>query len=203
MVEPMHVSGQPTGFGRMEIMERVREHRGWFFALGVGFILLGALAIVVPFAAAVVTSMVIGWVMIVGGLFQGFHAVQNRRWQGWGWALAGAALHVIAGGLVVAYPITGTLTLTLIFALFFAINGIVKLVRAFQHRAMRGWGWLVFDGLVTLALGVMILSGWPGTAVWALGILVGVDLLFNGSSMLVMALASGPATEPRTAGAHP
>jgi uncharacterized membrane protein HdeD (DUF308 family) len=184
-------------------LERIREHRGWFFALGIGLMLLGAAAILLPLAASLVTTLVIGWIMIIGGLFQGFHALQNRRWRGWGWTLAGAVLHLVAGVLVVTHPITGTLTLTLVFAMFFAINGIIKLVRAFQHRPMRAWGWLLFDGLLSLALGVLILSGWPATAAWALGLLVGVDLLFAGSSMLVIAFAARSPREGTAATVNP
>lgn len=202
MVEPLRTTGQSLRFRTLNL-EWVREHRGWFFALGIGLMLLGAAAILLPLAASLVTTLVIGWIMIIGGLFQGFHAIQNRRWHGWGWELAGAALHLVAGGLVVAFPITGTLTLTLVLALFFAVNGLIKLVRAFQHRQMKGWGWLMFDGFVSLALGVMILSGWPATAAWALGILVGIDLLFEGSSMLVIAFAAGSPHEGTTAAAHP
>ena len=201
MVEPLQSTGRSTGYGRFDA-ETVRESRGWFFALGLGFMVLGGLAILLPFAASLVTSLVIGWLMVVGGLLQGFHAVQNRRWKGWGWALAGAVVYVVAGGLVVAYPITGTLTLTLTLAAFFVVNGVIKVVRALQHRVMKGWGLLLFDGLLSVALGVMIMWGWPGTAVWALGLLVGLDLLFGGASMLMIGLAAGSPRETHTAGAH-
>lgn len=202
MVMPLRTTGRFVGFGAMDL-EWLREHRGWFFALGIGLMLLGAAAILLPLAASLITALVIGWIMIVGGLFQAFHALQNRRWRGWGWEMVGAVLHLVAGGLVVTFPIAGKLTLTLVFAMFFAINGVIKLVRAFQHRPMRGWGWLVFDGLVSIALGVLIIAGWPGTATWVLGLLVGIDLLFAGSSMLVIAFAARPPHEGTAAAAHP
>jgi uncharacterized membrane protein HdeD (DUF308 family) len=92
----------------------------------------------------------------------------------------------------VVYPVTGTLTLTLALAIFFAVNGLFKVLRAVEHRAMPRWGFLLFDGLLSLVLGIPIAVGWPSTAAWALGVLVGIDLLFSGFSMMVIALAAGP-----------
>src|SRR5262249_9384424 len=110
----------------------------------------------------------------------------------WGWELVSGVLAVIAGGLVIRFPVTGTITLTLILAIWFALEGILKIVRGIQHRWMPRWGWLVFDGVLALFLGVLILPRWPSTAAWAFGVLVGVDLLFSGSSMLMIGVAAGP-----------
>jgi uncharacterized membrane protein HdeD (DUF308 family) len=193
MADSIPGTEETTGFRRIDF-SAIREHRGWFFALGIGLMLLGAAAIFLPLAASVVTTVVLGWLMIVSGLFQGFHAIQNRRWGGAGWEIASAVLHVIAGILLVMYPITGTLTLTLVLAAFFAANGILKVVRAIQHRAMPRWGWLLFDGILSFVLGALIIAGWPTTAAWALGVIVGVDLLFSGSSMMMIAFAVGPSS---------
>jgi len=196
MVDPLRGTEDARSFGVVDL-DTVRESRGWFFALGVAFMILGVLAILVPFIASLATAIVIGWLMIVGGLFQGFHAVQNRRWAGSSWAIVGAVLQVIAGVLVVAFPVTGTLVLTLVLAVFFVASGVLKLIRAIQHRAMPRWGWLLFDGIVSLALGLLIAVRWPSTAAWALGVLVGVDLLVGGSSMLMIGLAGRPMVEAR------
>jgi uncharacterized membrane protein HdeD (DUF308 family) len=171
-------------------LDTVRRSRTWFVALGIAFVVLGILAIVLPFAASLVTALVVGWLLIVAGIFQGVHAIQHRRWGGSGWALVGAIVDVIAGGLVVAFPIRGKLALTLVLAVFLAAEGVLKIIRAVQHNTVGSWGWLVFDGILTLALGLLILFGWPSTAVWALGLLVGIDLLFGGFSMLLIAASS-------------
>jgi uncharacterized membrane protein HdeD (DUF308 family) len=196
MVDPLP---SPGGTARFEPVDfgAVRENRSWFFALGVAFMALGALAILVPFVASLVTTIVIGWLLLIGGLVQGFHAAQNRRWAGARWALVAAVLHLIAGVLLVAFPVTGTVTLTLVLAVFFLADGILKILRAVQHRPMPVWGWLLFDGLVSLALGVLILAHWPSTAVWALGLLVGIDLALSGTSMLLIGLGAGPAAPAR------
>lgn len=185
--------------GILEIVEldTVREKHGWFIGLGVVFMVLGVLSLFLPFIASLVTTLVLGWLLLLGGIFQGIHAVQNRRWGGSGWATASAVLYVVAGILLVAFPITGTLTLTLVLAALFLSQGILKIVRAFQHRRMRAWPWLAFDGVLSLLLGLLVAIGWPSTAAWALGVLVGIDLVFGGSSMLLIALAAGRAARAR------
>src|SRR5437773_6633069 len=108
-------------------LDAVRAGRAWFLALGVGLLLLGILAIAVPFVATLATTLFIGWLLIVGGVAQAVHAFQNRRWAGFPWAVVSSVLYVIAGILVVANPLVGTLTLTLILAGFFLANGLVKI----------------------------------------------------------------------------
>lgn len=201
MAEYDPIMGGTTRVRRFDA-DVIHEHRGWFIALGIGFMILGVAAIFLPLAASLVTTLVLGWLMIVGGVFQGIHAVENRRWAGWGWGLASALLYAIAGILLVVYPITGTLTLTLVLAIFFAVSGALKIIRAVQHRSLPRWGWLLFDGIVSLALGVLIAVGWPSTAAWALGLLVGIDLLFGGSSMLVIGLSAGHAYDEHHRPAH-
>jgi uncharacterized membrane protein HdeD (DUF308 family) len=191
MVQVVQSHGNAGIFELVDV-EPVREHRGWFIGLGVVFMILGVLAILLPFIASLVTTIVLGWLMIIGGLFQGVHAIQNRRWGGSGWAIASSVLYVVAGLLLVAFPVTGTLTLTLVLAAFFIASGVLKIIRAVQHRRMHAWPWLLFDGILSLALGLLVGLGWPSTAAWALGLLVGIDLVFSGSSMLLIGLGAGP-----------
>lgn len=168
-----------------------RESRSWFIGLGIGFLVLGALAIFVPLVASVLTTMLFGWLLVIGGILTAVHAVQNRRWAHSGWALVSAAVEIVAGLLLVAFPLAGTATLTLVLAAFFAAEGVVRIIRAYQHRAAYGWGFLLFDGIVSLVLGGLILLGWPSTAVWALGLLLGIELVLGGSSLLVIGLGAG------------
>lgn len=176
-----------------QVEDVVRRNRAWFFGLGVAFMVLGVILLLMPVIASVATAFVIGWIMLIAGIFQGFHAVRNRGWRGAGWSLVGSALLVIAGALVATFPLTGTLTLTLTLAAFFVADGVVKLIRAVQNRQIPAWGWLFFDGLISLALGVLIAVGWPSTAAWALGMLVGIDLLLGGTSMVLIGLSAGSA----------
>jgi uncharacterized membrane protein HdeD (DUF308 family) len=178
---------------RMVDLRAVRANRGWFIGLGVLFLVLGIFAILLPFLASLVSAVVFGWLLMLGGIFQGVHALQNRQWGGWGWALAGAAVLLVGGVLVAAYPLRGTIALTFVLAMYFLAIGATKIVRAFQHRAMPSWGWLLFDGIVSVVLGLLIALGWPSTAIWAIGLLVGIDLFLGGTSLLLIGMSARPA----------
>jgi uncharacterized membrane protein HdeD (DUF308 family) len=172
-------------------MGAVETHRDWFVGVGVLFVALGIVAMFLPFVASLVTTLALGWLMIVAGVIEGYHALKNSQWGGAGWELVSAVVQVVGGGLVVAFPLVGKLALTLILAGYFAGEGVLKLIRAAQHRRVKSSGWLVLDGLVSLALGVLILLHWPAVAVWVFGLFVGVSLLIGGASMLLIAFGSG------------
>jgi uncharacterized membrane protein HdeD (DUF308 family) len=173
-----------------ERLDAVRRGRGWFIALGAALMILGVLAVAVPFAATLVTTIFLGWLLIVVGIVHGVHALRSRTWQGFPWEVLSAALHLTAGVLLIAFPIAGTLTLTLVLAALFTAEGLLKTVRAVQHRGMPRWGFLLFDGLITLALGILVWTQWPAAAVWLIGLLVGVHLLVGGMSMLFLAASA-------------
>ena len=184
---------EPAGMPTIAIVDvsTVHQSRGWFIGLGLIFMVLGVLAVLLPFLGSLVTTLFIGWLMMIGGFVQGVHAVRNRRWAGSAWAIVGALVYIVAGFLAVVFPVTGTLTLTLILAAFFTAQGLLKIIRAVQHRAMAAWPWLLFDGVLSLALGLLVGLGWPSTAAWALGLLVGIELVFSGASMLLIGLGAG------------
>jgi len=185
MISIFETRSDVVGLGSMDA---VQERRAWFIGLGIVLVLLGALAIAVPFVATLATTLFIGWLLLISGIVHGVHALQNRRWAGFPWALLSSILYIIAGVLIILNPVVGTLTLTLVLAMFFLINGFVKLVRGLQHRATGVWGWMTADGVISLLLGGLILARWPSTAVWAIGLLVGIDFVVSGASMLMLAL---------------
>jgi uncharacterized membrane protein HdeD (DUF308 family) len=97
-----------------ERLDAVRRSRGWFIALGAALMILGVLAVAVPLVATRATTIFLGWVLIVVGVVHGIHALQSRTWQGFPWAVLSAGVHIAAGVLLLAFPIAGTLTLTLV-----------------------------------------------------------------------------------------
>ncbi|WP_438005341.1 HdeD family acid-resistance protein [Sorangium sp. So ce321] len=193
MADRLEDPDRTTSFGLGLVdAHTVQENRGSFVGLGVALLVLGVLAILMPVVASLVSAVVIGSVLVVSGLLQGVHAVRNPRWANSSWSLVSALFQIVAGVLIVAFPVTGTMTLTLILAAFFFADGFLRIIRAIQHRGMAAWGWLLFDGLLSLALGVLIWWRWPSTAVWALGLLVGVNLIISGSSMLLIGVSARP-----------
>lgn len=193
-MEPsFRASGQAPFFAPVD-PDTVRRGRSWFIGIGIAFVALGILAILLPFAAALLTTIAIGWLLVASGIFEGYHAIQNQGWAGARWALVSAAVELITGFLLIAFPVTGKLALTLILAAYFVAEGVLKIIRANQHRKMGSWGWLMFDGLLSILLGIFVLMRWPGTAVWVLGLFVGINLIVGGTSLLMIGAAARPSS---------
>lgn len=189
MAGPLRESPQATGFAPVDL-RMVREKRGLFIAVGILLMLLGILAVFLPFAASTLTAMTLGWFLVIAGVIEAYHALQNRGWAHSGWELVSAAVQVGAGFILVLFPLVGKLALLVIVSAYFVAEGALKLIRASQHRGMSGTGWLVFDGLLSLALGIWLLVRGPITALWVIGVLVGINLLAGGLSMLLIGLGS-------------
>lgn len=171
-------------------MNIIKKHRGLFLAEGIVFIILGILAVALPGVMTLGIELLIGWLFLIGGIFQGYRAFTARHEHGFYASLISAIFSVIIGIMLLAYPLTGVLTLTLLMIVYFVVDGILRLILAFQLRPLLNWGWLAVSAVFSLALGLLLWSGWPGVAGWALGLLVGINMLFFGSSLLTLALST-------------
>lgn len=161
---------------------------GWLLALGIVWIIGGTLALILPIAATLAFGIVFGVVLLVGGIAQLVHALGHRDWQGVTWHLIGGVLALVVGVLILVFPWQGVFSLTVLVGIFFLLAGAARTAFAFANRGRRGWGWILASGLLTLALGVLILAALPGAASWVLGVLVGIELLFTGWWMVMTAL---------------
>ncbi|NOZ19900.1 MAG: HdeD family acid-resistance protein [Planctomycetes bacterium] len=161
---------------------------GWFLLLGVVLLTLGTVAIVLPLLATVTIEMLLGWVFLIGGVAQGVHAFHSRRWGGFLLRLLNGVLGVIVGVLLLANPLKGVLALTLLLAIFFVIEGVIKGIVALQMRSMSHWGWVLLSGVIDVILGGFIGFEWPASAAWVLGLFAGISLIVNGWSIVAFAL---------------
>ena len=168
----------------------MREHRRWFQALAISWIVLGVLAILVPVAAGLAIELIVGWFLLLGGVAQLFHAFWVRPWTGFALGLVWALLNIVAGVILLAFPLGGVLTLTLILAAFLLAEGVAKLMLAFRIRPDASWGGFLLSGGLSIALGLLLWAGFPGTATWAIGTLVGVNMIFGGFAIWRLAHAS-------------
>ena len=153
-------------------------------------ILLGAGAILLPGIATLATSILVGWVLIAGGVFGLISVFQSGSSSpGFWWNLLTAILCLIAGGMLLVNPIAGVLTLTVVLAAYLLATGVTKVMMAFHYRNVipQAWLWVLFSALVDIALGFIIVAGLPGSAIWVIGLLVGINLLFTGVALLVSA----------------
>jgi uncharacterized membrane protein HdeD (DUF308 family) len=181
VTDTFHTDTAATPFG----------HRwGWLLALGIVQIIAGCIAIAVPVIASLAAVGMFGAVLLVTGIMQLIHAFKVRAWQRSAWYGLGAVLYVIAGLLVVAYPLGGALTLAIMIAILFIADGTLRTVFGMTVRPAPGWGWLVAAGFASVIVGVILLIGWPGTALWATGLLLGVNLIFGGIMNTTLAIAS-------------
>lgn len=177
----------------------IAEKWGWFLALGIVLIVAGLVAIAFPLFSTIAAKIMLGWLFLIGGAMMILHAFQAPGWQGFLWELLIGILYAVAGGYLAFFPLTGLLTLAILLAVLFIIEGIFEVIMALRVRPHEGWGFLLLSGLAALAVGVMIYMDLPGSAVWALGLLVGINLIFSGWSYVFLALAGRRAHEAAVA----
>jgi uncharacterized membrane protein HdeD (DUF308 family) len=178
-------------------------HGHWlvFLLEGVVLIVLGVLAIAVPPIASVAATVFFGWLLLISGVVGLISTVRARRVPGFGWSLLSALIAIAAGVVLLAWPISGTLSLTAVLIAFLLVEGIASIFYAIEHRrgASGRWGWMLASGIIDVILAGIIFIGLPGSAFWALGLLLGINLLLGGSALIAMALHARGALRPATA----
>jgi uncharacterized membrane protein HdeD (DUF308 family) len=210
MVERMSQAAMRAGFADAQQQVRdsvakakaqIAEHRGWYLSLGIVLWLAGLAAIAFPFLSTIAAKIALGWIFLVAGVVMIAHAFSVGEWRGFVMNLLIGILHVIVGGYLAFLPFAGILTLTILVAALFLADGLLEAIMAFRIRPHEGWGWVLASGLAAVAVGVLIALHLPTSATWAIGALVGVKMIFAGSSFLALALGghrlAAPTTSPR------
>jgi uncharacterized membrane protein HdeD (DUF308 family) len=189
----MTVSQPPdeAGIGRA-VAGAIHEHWGLFLTEGIVLLVLGALAILVPWVATITVTYLVGWLFLISGGVGLFTTLRMRHGPGYWWSLLSAFIGIVAGILLLIWPITGALSLTLLLTAFFIVEGIASIMYAIEHRNQLSgrWGWMLVSGIIDLIIAAIIVAGLPGTVAWAIGLLVGINLLFGGTALIAMALAA-------------
>jgi len=172
----------------------LRRHWGLFLFEGIVLVILGVLAVMAPAIASVAATLFFGWLLLISGIVGLFTTLRARQAPGFWWSLISAAAGIVAGVLLIGWPLIGRLSLTAVLIAFLFVEGVVSIMYALEHRnALTGrWGWMLASGILDVVLGVILFAGLPGTALWALGLLLGINLLFGGWAMIVMALYARP-----------
>ena len=180
-----------------ELAGAVRRHWALFLTEGIALVILGFLAVMAPAIASVAATVFFGWILLISGVAGLITTLRGRQIPGFGWSLLSAVVGIVAGLLLLVWPLQGTLSLTAVLIAFLWIEGAVTILYALEHRAALSgrWGWMLASGVLDVGLGALILAGLPGTALWALGVIVGINLLFGGWALILMALhARAPST---------
>lgn len=179
-----------------EVNALIYSHWKVFLVQSAVIMLLGVVAVAVPHIVTIAVEVFIGWLLLVAGLFRTIFVFKARQAPGFWWSLVAALVTFALGVLLVARPPEGVLTLTMVLIAIFAVEGIIAIFYALQVRQhARNWIWTLFSGLANLLLAYLIWKGWPATADWAIGLLLGINMFMLGLSLATMALsarAAGP-----------
>jgi uncharacterized membrane protein HdeD (DUF308 family) len=168
----------------------IQRHWGLFLFEGIVLVILGMLAVLLPTVASITATLFFGWILLFSGALGLFSTLRARQAPGFGWSLFSAVTGIVAGGVLLWMPVQGTVSLTAVLIAFLFVEGAASILFALEHRKgwSGRWGWMLASGIVDVFLAVMLLAGLPGTAAWALGLLVGINLIFGGSALAGMAL---------------
>jgi uncharacterized membrane protein HdeD (DUF308 family) len=175
----------------------LHDHWRAFLTEGIVLVVLGMAAIALPPIAGLATTIALGWLFLFGGIVSVVATLNQRNAPGFALALLSAVVALAAGAVLLWNPVAGVATLTYVLIAFFLIDGVIIIVMAFEHRRQLSnrWQWMMIGGLLDLILAVIIIDGLPGTLAWALGLLVGIDLVFGGFSLIAMALSARSQTD--------
>lgn len=170
-------------------VEEFRRNANWFLALGIILIILGIIALGRSIFVTLASMVFLGWILIIGGVVEAGQAFWQRQWGGFFLHLLGGVLYAIVGFMIVANPQTGAMALTLLIALFFLIAGSFRIIGSLTMRFPE-WRWVLLNGIVTFLLGLLIWKQWPSSALWVIGLFIGIDLILTGWSWVMLSLTA-------------
>jgi uncharacterized membrane protein HdeD (DUF308 family) len=175
-----------------EMSAAVREHWKAFLIEGILLVALGLAAMIAPMIASVAFTIFLGWMFLISGAAGLAMTFWARQMPGFWWSLISAVLAVGAGIILLTRPVQGVLTLTIVIGAYFLAEGVATILYALEHRRelSERWSWMLFAGVLDILISAMIITGLPGSAEWAVGLLAGINLLFGGAALIGMALAA-------------
>jgi uncharacterized membrane protein HdeD (DUF308 family) len=182
-----NVNKKENSMPAQSLTDDIKKRSAWTIFMGILTALLGVFLIIYPMATATITTLLLGWVLIFVAIAQIVFALHSQTVGKFFLKVLLAVIYGIAGVALAFFPIAGVAALTVVLGSLLCVYGVVAIVGAFQMRAVDGWGWFLFDGVVTLLLGILILARWPSSSLWAIGTLVGVAVLMGGVSRIMIA----------------
>lgn len=184
----------PQDTGDLSSKMHAAVHANWkaFLIEGILLVILGLAAMVVPPLASLAVTVFLGWMFLVSGVVGLALTFWARQMPGFWWSLISALLAIAVGVILLARPVQGTLTLTIVVGAYFLAEGVATIMYALEHRRelSQRWGWMLTAGIMDIIVALIIIAGLPGSALWAIGLLVGINLLFGGATLIGVALAA-------------
>jgi len=173
------------------VKDTMRLHWQLFLAQGVIMLILGVLAVIWPQISTIAVDVYVGWLFLLSGIVGLASMFLAKNVQAFLWMLLTAALSLFVGIVLLWHPVEGAASLTLVLIAFFIVEGVFQIVASLSYRDIfpGQWGWMLASGIVDLILAALIIKGWPSTATWALGLIVGINLITSGAAITMVALA--------------
>ena len=170
----------------------VQRHWQLYLIEGILLVLLGIAAVLIPVLASLAVAIFLGWVFLIGGIAGLVTSLGGRHAAGFGWALASAVITIAASVVLLFWPVTGALSLTLVVAAYLVADGFVSMMLAVEHRRQLAsrWIWLFINGVIDVVLAGLIVWLLPQAALWILGVIVGIDFIFGGGALIAMAIGA-------------
>ena len=175
---------------RTKVLGAAAKLPGALIGLGILFVVLGMIGIAGQTLFSFVTINMLGAFLIFGGVLQFAHAIKSQGWQSVSIQILLALMYIAAGLFTWAFPIPALEVITLWLAAIFFITGFLRLISAFQHRHFGEWFWLALSAAISILMGVLIMNGYPATSLWVPGLLIAIELLLQGWSLLFIGLAA-------------
>ena len=170
-------------------MEEAKKNSGFLIFLGILTVIFGVIAIGSPLITGVAVAVFVGFLLLASGVARIVHALKSNQWGTGFWGTIIGLLGVVAGLLMIFRPLVGLVTMTMLLAIYFLVDGISEIIAAFKIKPDQGWGWVLFNGIIAVLLGFFIWRQWPFSGAWAIGVLVGLDLLLTGVVLILLARA--------------
>jgi uncharacterized membrane protein HdeD (DUF308 family) len=179
----------PTQVGSLilQVPAEVIRNWGWFLAFGIGLGILGLLAVFRAAKATVVSMVFFGWLLIFAAIIEIVLAFMVGTWSGFFLHLLAGILSGVIGFMLLTKPVTSAEAITMVMALFFIVLGVYQIIAPLAIH-LQGWGWWVLEGIVSAVLGILILVQWPASGLWVIGLFIGIELIMNGSALIMFAL---------------
>ena len=172
-----------------DILQTARNNWGWFLLAGVALILIGFIALGSAVYTTMFTVSFLGWLLVFAGVIEVIYAFWTVKWSGFFLSVVAGLFHLLVGALVLWNPVAAAAGLTLVISILFIATGLIKMIGSAVHR-FREWGWVFFSGLISFILGAMILSEWPVSGLWVIGLFIGIDLIIYGWAWVLLAFGA-------------
>lgn len=182
---------QPTDPFLLSPFKSIREYWGWFLGLGILLVVLGTFAIGAATLTTLLSIFLIGVILFAGGVAKVIYSFWANNWGGFFTSLLVGILYSVTGGIFLAKPIQSAAALTLLIGSLFVVSGSFKIVSSIMTRFAQ-WGWIFFSGIISLILGILVLSEWPEASLWIIGLFVGIDMIIYGWTWIILSLSARP-----------